>query len=221
MTKKERLERIYSTGKPSDIPWIRESPPQAFVDLIAGRKTIPPCTAIDLGCGVGHYAIWLDSLGFSVTGIDVSPSAIREARRNAAHKGAGCSFVESDILGDLSGLETTFDFAYNWHLLHHIYPDERYAYADNAHRLLRPGGRHLSVCFSEEDPQFGGAGKYRTTSMGTTLYFSSEDEIRDLFAPLFRIDELKTIETEGKAASHRSVWALMTARAVPEGLRPK
>jgi len=34
---------------------------------------------------------------------------------------------------------------------------------------------------SEKDPQFGGAGKIRKTPLGTTLYFSSEDEIRDLF----------------------------------------
>ena len=210
MTEKNRLERIYSTGGPSDIPWIRETPPRALVELISEQKTIRPCRAVDLGCGTGYYAIWLACLGFEVTGIDVSPSAIREARRNAADKGSGCRFLEADILGELGELEAKFDFAYNWHLLHHIYPAKRPAYAANAHRLLQRGGRHLSVCFSEEDPLFGGEGKYRRTSIGTTLYFSTEDEIRDLFAPLFRIDELKTIETEGKTAPHLSIWALMT-----------
>jgi SAM-dependent methyltransferase len=210
MKKRNLLERIYSSGKPADIPWVREPPPRALVELIEERNKIPPGKAVDLGCGTGHSAIWLASLGFNVTGIDVSPSAIREARRNAEEKDAGCSFLAADVLGDLAHLEERFDFAYNWHLLHHIYPEERPAYAANVFRLLRPGGRHLSVCFCEQDPQFGGSGKYRKTSMGTVLYFSSEDEIRELFAPHFRIEELKTIETEGKSEPHLSVWALMT-----------
>jgi hypothetical protein len=45
--------------------------------------------------------------------------------------------------------------------------------------------------------------------MGTTLYFSSEAELRALFSPFFAIQELKTIEIAGKYGSHRTVYALM------------
>ena len=79
----------------------------------------------------------------------------------------------------------------------------------NVHRILRLGGRYLSVCFSEGDPSFGQKGKYRTTPLGTTLYFSSERELRDLFEPLFTVDELCTVEIAGKYTPHLAVKALL------------
>ena len=82
-----------------------------------------------------------------------------------------------------------FDFAFEWELLHHIFPPDREKYVNNVYHLLNPGGRYLSVCFSEESNQFGGEGKYRTTPLNTTLYFSSESEMRSLFKPLFIIEE--------------------------------
>jgi hypothetical protein len=76
--------------------------------------------------------------------------------------------------------------------------------------VLRPGGGYLSVCFSEEDPDFGGVGKYRKTPLGTKLYFSSEDELRELFDPLFQIHELHTSQIAGKYGPHKAVVARMT-----------
>ena len=68
--------------------------------------------------------------------------------------------------------------------------------------MLNPKGEYLSVCFSEKDPEFGGSGKYRTTPLGTILYFSSEDDLKDLFTPRFTIIDLRTIEISGKFAPH-------------------
>jgi len=65
------------------------------------------------------------------------------------------------------------------------------------------------VCFSEKDPEFGGSGKYRETRLGTLLYFSSEDELRDLFKPYFNIKELKTIEVTAKSAYHLACYAFI------------
>ncbi|MFC1978894.1 hypothetical protein ACFLVP_02800 [Chloroflexota bacterium] len=75
--------------------------------------------------------------------------------------------------------------------------------------MVEPRGRHLSVCFSEKDTQFGGAGKRRETPLGTALYFLLQDELISLFSPRFSIKELKTIEIEGKTASHMAVCAFM------------
>jgi SAM-dependent methyltransferase len=113
------------------------------------------------------------------------------------------------MLGDLKELGEAFDFAYDWEVLHHIFPEAREKYVENVHRLLKPGGRYLSVCFSEESPQFGGTAKYRETPLGTVLYFSSEAELKELFKPYFRVEELKTIQIEGKYAPHLAVWGLM------------
>lgn len=79
-------------------------------------------------------------------------------------------------------------------------------------KLLNSGGHYLSVCFSEKDPLFGGSGKYRETPLGTVLYFSSEEELKELFSRFFRIIELKTIEIEGKFAPHLANYAFMVKK---------
>ena len=103
----------------------------------------------------------------------------------------------------------TFDFAFDWSLLHHIFPEQRERYVQNVQRLLAPGGQYLSVSFSQQDGSFGGTGKYRQTPLGTVLYFSSEDELRELFEPYFDFLALKSVQAEGKVEPHLMNWVLM------------
>lgn len=116
------------------------------------NKQVVPCRAIELGCGAGNYSVWLAQQGFEVTGIDISPTAIGFARNNAMDKSVECTFIVADVLGDLKDVEGPFDFALDWELLHHIYPDDRPRYIASVSRLLRPGGRYLSLCFHDNDP---------------------------------------------------------------------
>ena len=191
--KQIEIDKIYRDMHAGDILWNIETPPKALVELIESGK-VQPAKTIDLGCGAGNYAIYLAGKGFDVTGVDISPTAIKLARENAMKKGVKSNFIVADVLGDLNEVKETFDFAYDWELLHHIFPEERKKYVQNVHRILNPKGKYLSVCFSEKDPQFGGSGKYVTTRIGTILYISSEEELKDLFDPYFSKKELKTIE---------------------------
>ncbi|MCX5803014.1 MAG: class I SAM-dependent methyltransferase [Proteobacteria bacterium] len=202
------MDSIYKNIPLEEIPWNIETPPDALAELVDSGK-VTPCKTIDLGCGAGNYAIYLASIGFDVTGIDISPVAIEIAEENAKKKGVKWNFLVADVLGDLDEVKETFDFAYDWELLHHIFPDKRKKYIKNVYRIINPGGKYLSVCFSEKDLQFGGSGKYRETPLGTILYFSSDDELRDLFEPYFNIKELKTIEISGKFAPHLANYAFM------------
>jgi len=205
------VDRIYRTLPLDNIPWNSESPPDALVQLVQGGK-VRPCRTIDLGCGAGNYAVYLAGLGFDVTGVDSSPTAIRIAGRHAQERGARCRFIVADLLGDMHEVSGTFDFAYDWEFLHHIFPEDRETYIRNVHKITNPGATYFSVCFSEKDPQFGGNGKYRETRIGTTLYFSSESELRELVSLYFTIRELKTIEVSGKFGSHSAVCLLAERR---------
>ena len=206
------MERIYRKIPLNEIPWNIETPPDVLVELVDSGK-VKPCKTIDLGCGTGNYAIYLASVGFDVTGIDNSPTAIKIAKENAKKKGIKCNFLVANVLGNLNEVKGKFDFAYNWELLHHIFPEQRRTYVKNVYKILNPRGKYLSVCFSEKDPGFVGSGKYRKTRLGTILYFSSEDELRDLFEPYFNIEELKMIGIRGKPASHLANYAFMERRS--------
>lgn len=202
------MDRIYREVPLQTIPWNSKTPPEILVDLVRSGK-VKPCRAIDLGCGAGNYALYLAGAGFDMTGVDISSRAIEIARENAATRGIRCTFLVADLVGDLHEIRDTYEFAYDWEVLHHIFPEDRERYVRNIHRILRPGGKYLSVCFSDEDPQFGGSGKYRKTPLGTTLYFSSEKELRDLFRPYFSIRELQTREVPGKYSPHLAVCAFL------------
>ncbi len=202
------MNKVYEMIPLEKIPWNVETPPAVLVELVQSGK-LKPCKAIDLGCGAGNYAIYLAGKGFDVTGVDISPVAIKHAWENALKKGVKCRFLVTDLLGDLHEIDETFDFAYDWELLHHIFPGDRETYAKNVHKLLNPGGKYLSVCFNEGDRSFGGSGKYRKTGIGTVLYFSSIDELIALFKPYFNIIEAKIITIKGKGIEHLANYVFM------------
>ena len=53
---------------------------------------------VDLGCGSGILSIGAALLGASrVTGIDVDPAAVEDARRNAEEAGAGIEVLRADV----------------------------------------------------------------------------------------------------------------------------
>ncbi len=210
-TLKDRMDRIYRDAPPENIPWNIESPPTVLRTIVE-TGAIKPCKAIEFGCGTGNYVIYLAGLGFDAAGVDISGAAIDIARAAASRKGVTCRFIAADVLGDLEEVRGPFRFAYDWELLHHIFPSDREKYVANVSRLLEPGGGYLSVCFSENSPQFGGTGKYRTTPLDTVLYFSSEGEMISLFEPLFKIEVLTTIDISGKFAPHKAVCAFMKKR---------
>jgi len=208
---KEQMERIYGSISPAKIPWNLETPPE-IIQTIVKSGTVKPCKSIELGCGAGNYVIYLSSNGFNTTGVDISSTAIEMAKKSAEEKKIKCNFIVADVLGEMPEIQDKYDFAYDWELLHHIFPEEREKYITNVHKLLKPGGKYLSVCFSEQSPQFGGTGKYRKTPLDTVLYFSSENEMETLFQTLFDIEELKTVTIQGKYDQHKAIYAFLKKR---------
>ncbi len=190
---KEIFEKIYE--KPGAI-WTRTEAPGELVELIETEK-IKPCKSIDIGCGEGYYSIYLASKGFDITGIDLSEMAIQYAKENATSRRVNVHFEIMDI-DDLEQSKERFDFVLEWGLLHHIMPLQRQKYVENINKLLNQGGKYLSVCFNEQSPEFGGAGKkYRKSPLGTKVYYSSQNELKELFKPYFHIIEFKIIKMFG------------------------
>jgi len=80
----------------------------------------PGTRVLDVGCGVGRWSRLLANRGAQVTGIDISPTMIAEARRRAAHAGlqSRCRFETQDLSGLDAGGE--FDLVLAVTVLQHI-----------------------------------------------------------------------------------------------------
>jgi SAM-dependent methyltransferase len=57
----------------------------------------PGARILDVACGRGRHARLLATLGYRVTGIDLSPNAIRTARERAAREGLDVEFQVADM----------------------------------------------------------------------------------------------------------------------------
>jgi cyclopropane fatty-acyl-phospholipid synthase-like methyltransferase len=70
---------------------------QAEVDFLFEELDLAPgMTLLDLGCGTGRHTVELARRGLQVTGIDVSPGMLAEARQNAEKAGVKPKFIEAD-----------------------------------------------------------------------------------------------------------------------------
>lgn len=90
----------------------------------------------DLGCGNGHIAGRLASLGYEVTGIDASQSGIRIAQ----HAYPEVNFVEALINRELPGFQP-FDLVISSDVIEHLYRPSDLLEA--AFALAKPGGHLL------------------------------------------------------------------------------
>lgn len=109
---------------------------EVFVGLV--RELDGVRSICDLGCGNGHIAGRLATLGYNVTGIDASQSGIRIAERTYP----SVKFVESMIDGELEQLNLSgFDLVISSDVIEHMYrPSDLVAAAFS---ILKPGGHLL------------------------------------------------------------------------------
>jgi len=89
-------------------------------------------------------------------------------------------------------------------------------YVANVHRMLRPGGRYSRSASARRTPSGSRGGEVPHDLDRTRLYFSSEQELRGLFDPLFRIQELRAVEVAGRRGRTRPSWPDDEAGAAPQ-----
>ena len=101
-----------------------------------------PGRALDLGCGTGTNAITLARRGWTVTGVDFAPEAIRIARERAAKAGLKIDFYTADVT-ELDMLSGPYDYVLDIGCLFILTDSKRRRYAQNLARLTAPGSLYM------------------------------------------------------------------------------
>lgn len=92
---------------------------------------------LDVGCGNGHWAGELASLGHDVMGVDGSAARIENATRSVPQARFRCAEIGPTLLADLR--EDPFDVVVSTEVVEHLYDPA--AWAEACFHALRPGGR--------------------------------------------------------------------------------
>lgn len=79
-----------------NMSWVEQTAKQVdFIEralCLTGKERI-----LDLACGYGRHSLELARRGYRVTGVDITPSYIEDARKTAAGEGLDAEFICSDI----------------------------------------------------------------------------------------------------------------------------
>lgn len=89
-----------------------------FQEKDAFQKALPKAEThkniLEVGCGTGHWSEWFSSLGYNVTGIDISEKMIEEAKRKNI---SSSTFLRDDFLSfssekkyDITAAITSLEF---------------------------------------------------------------------------------------------------------------
>lgn len=162
------------------ISWIFGSPHEMkeYTQLLENGH-IRPGRAIELGCGEGSNAIYLSKLGFEVTGVDFSPTALKRARANAQAAGAEVTFLEDDLT-NLQHINGEFDLLVDFGALNDLNEVDRDFYMQNVLPLTNTGSCYILMCFAKNLPR---------------------DEIKRRFSTHFKIETLSQRDEKVTARS--------------------
>lgn len=99
-----------------------------------------PRSILDFGCGVGRLLPAFGRVAPAVTGADVSPSMLAEARRNCDAQGAAHVALVATTDDELTALTGTFDLVHSFIVLQHVPAERGRVILAALLERLRPGG---------------------------------------------------------------------------------
>ncbi|MEZ0341646.1 cyclopropane-fatty-acyl-phospholipid synthase family protein [Mycobacterium sp. pV006] len=138
---------------------------------------------LDAGCGHAALSLALAADGYTVTGIDISPTAVAAATAAAAERGLSerATFVAADITA-LTGFDGRFSTIVDSTLFHSLPVEARDAYLQSVHRAAAPGAGYFVLAFAK--------GAF-PEEMSPGPNEVSEIELREAVSPYWEIDDIR------------------------------
>ena len=131
-----------SLRKGGAVGWSSQDEYEVMKDLVA--PFLPAATGgqrlLELGSGAGNFSVVLAQLGYDVTGVEISATAVEWAKERASAAGALVHFQVDSVVELASCASGSFDIVVDGHCLHCIVGDDRARCFESIRRVLKPGG---------------------------------------------------------------------------------
>ncbi len=162
-------------------PWSIGAPQPELAALIDQGKFHGD--VLDVGCGEAAISLTLAELGHTTLGLDLSPTAIGLARREAEKRGlTNATFEVADIssfTGYPAGSEGRFGTIVDSTLFHSIPVEAREGYQQSISRAAAPGASYFALVFDKAAVPDG------------PINAVTADELREVVSKYWVVDEIR------------------------------
>ncbi|MGZ4585854.1 MAG: class I SAM-dependent methyltransferase [Mycobacterium sp.] len=170
-------EQAHFEGPP---PWNIGEPQPELAALVAAGKF--RSDVLDAGCGFAELSLARAAQGYTVVGVDVTPTAVAAATKAARERGlTTASFVQADITS-FGGHDGRFSTVVDSTLFHSLPVEGRDGYLSSIHRAAAPGAGLFVLVFAK--------GAF-PAEMEPKPNEVDEDELRAAVSKYWEIDEIR------------------------------
>jgi 2-heptyl-1-hydroxyquinolin-4(1H)-one methyltransferase len=185
-------------------PWSIGAPQPELAALIEQGKFHGD--VLDVGCGEAAISLHLAERGYTTVGLDLSPTAIDLARREAEKRGLPSATFEVADITAFTGHDGRFGTIVDSTLFHSIPVEAREGYQQSIVRAAAPGASYFALVFD------------RAAVTEGPINAVTSDELRDAVSKYWVVDEIKPARLYAKAPKDFFGLPGMQVREETDGL---
>jgi SAM-dependent methyltransferase len=186
-------------------PWSIGEPQPELAALIEQGKFHGD--VLDVGCGEAAISLTLAARGHRTLGLDLSPTAIDLARREAEKRGLTNATFEVADITSFTGYNGRFGTIVDSTLFHSIPVEAREGYQQAISRAAAPGASYFALVFDKAAVPQG------------PINAVDEDELRDAVSKYWVVDEIRPARLHARAPKeYFSMTGAGEVRDEPTGL---
>lgn len=166
-------------------PWSIGAPQPELAALIEQGKFHGD--VLDVGCGEAAISLYLAERGHATVGLDLSPTAIDLARREAQKRGLTNATFEVADISAFTGYDGRFGTIVDSTLFHSIPVESREGYQQSISRAAAPGASYFALVFDKAAVPEG------------PINAVTEDELREAVSKYWVVDEIRPARLHANA----------------------
>jgi 2-heptyl-1-hydroxyquinolin-4(1H)-one methyltransferase len=162
---------------------------------------------LDVGCGEAAISLTLAELGHNTLGLDLSPTAIELARREAEKWGLTKATFEVADISNFTGHDGRFGTIVDSTLFHSIPVELREGYQQSISRAAAPGASYFALVFD------------KAGAPGGPINAVTAEELRDAVSKYWVVDEIRPARIYANLPDSSADMPFVEVRDETDGLK--